>query len=375
MKRVIFVGMLPPNSHNPEERRFVQEIESQVTSLVYLRGVGIKGLRLHHLASVPSRVLQRHPGGSGVRCNSLLIVPIRNSLGRRFNARWLSRQLLRLTAGQPGDWTLWTRFPSPELVDAVASVRFGNVVYEPIDSYAAAEDLSAAERRRITEAENRLASFATVVAGGLGLAERFRTARAGSHWLPFGCDLSNRRSGPGVDAGVPKPRLCVVGEFDWRMDETLLRGLARRHPEWQLVLAGPRCRPWGASMEGLRNVFWLGRIPSQRVPSVIADCDVTLVPYRLTDWTRTCLPVKVFDYLTEGKPVVATPLPELSLFADVVEAVPAEGFDQAIARALARDSEVASQRRRKAATRYTVQGRAKHAVRLADGPVLLPAAG
>jgi glycosyltransferase involved in cell wall biosynthesis len=280
-----------------------------------------------------------------------------------------------LTAGRPGDWTLWTRFPSPELVDALATLRFGTVVYEPIDSYAAAEDLSAPERRRIIEAEDRLASFATVVAGGLGLAERFRTARAGSHWLPFGYDLRDCRGGPGVDAFIPRPRLCVVGEFDWRVDEELLRGLARRHPEWQLVLAGPRRRPWGVGLEGLRNVLWLGRIPAQRVRSVIADCDVTLVPYRLTDWTRACLPVKVFEYLAAGKPVVATPLPELSLFADVVEIVPAEGFDQAIARTLESDHEAVAQHRQNAAKRYTLQGRARHAVRLAYEPVRLPAAG
>jgi glycosyltransferase involved in cell wall biosynthesis len=367
--------MIPPNSHNPEERRFVQEIESRVTTLVYLRGIGIKGLRPHHLASIPSRVFERRASARGVRCRSLFILPTRNGLGRRFNTRWLSRQLLRLTAGRPGDWTLWTRFPSPELVDALASVRFGCVIYEPIDSYSAAEDLSAPERQRIADAEDRLARFATVVAGGLGLAERFRTARAGSHWLPFGHDLSDCRSGPGVDASIPKPRLCVVGEFDWRMDEELLCGLARRHPEWQLVLAGPRRRPWGAGLKGLPNVFWLGRIPSQRVPSVIAECDVTLVPYRLTDWTRMCLPVKVFEYLAEGKPVVATPLPELSLFADVVETAPAEGFDHAIAQALKSDSAAAAHERRNAAKRYTIQSRARHAVRLAYAPVGLPAAG
>jgi glycosyltransferase involved in cell wall biosynthesis len=248
-------------------------------------------------------------------------------------------------------------------------------VYEPIDSYAAAQDLSPAESHRIVQSERVLIRRAMVISGALGLAERFRTAPGGSHWLPFCHDLTGRLDGKGVGAAIARPRLCVVGEFDWRVDEALLCQLAARHPEWQLVMAGPRRRAWGELLTGFANVHWLGRIPTSRVRPVIADCDITLIPYRLTDWTQTCLPVKVFEYLAEAKPVVATPLPELSLLKDVVSLVPADQFEAAIAQGMSQTGQKACDHRRRASTRFTLQARARAAARLLQGePALAPTA-
>jgi hypothetical protein len=108
-------------------------------------------------------------------------------------------------------------------------------------------------------------------------------------------------------------------------------------------------------------------VPADRVHAVIADCEVALIPYRLTDWTSACLPVKVFDYLAEGKPVVATPLPELSLFKDVVTLVAAEDFEGGIVETLDRTGRKVRAQRRWASKRFTMQDRANHAAGLLKG--------
>jgi glycosyltransferase involved in cell wall biosynthesis len=248
-------------------------------------------------------------------------------------------------------------------------------VYEPIDLYSAAEDLSIDDRDRLIRAEERLRRWATVVTGGMGLAERFRGAAGGTHWLPFGCDLRPTPDEAGVPKSIGYPRLTVVGELDWRVDEALLEAIAVSRPEWNLVLVGPRREPWGRRLERLGNVHWLGRIPSERIPSIVRDCDLTLIPYRLTEWTAACLPVKVFEYLAQGKPVVATPLPELALLRDVVTVVSPSHFETAIAWALRRTGGGAARRRARAATRFTLQGRARRAARLLqEEPALAPTA-
>lgn len=369
MRGLIFVGMLGPDSHNPEERRFVEELAGHFDQVHYLRGIGIKGLRPHQLASIPSRITDRRRkprGDSPIRIGSLRIVPLRFAAAR-LNIAWLRRQLEKMTQGAPREWTLWTRFPSPELVSAVLDLPFGQVVYEPIDRYVAAPNFSTAERERMATAEARLIERATVVTGGRGLAEQFRMAAGGSHWLPFGQDLDNHSDGPGLPAEIGRPRLGVVGRLDWRLDEPLLVGLMTRHLEWRLVLVGPRAQPWGSDLERLQNVHWLGLVPSERVRSLIAGCDVTLIPYRLSEWTRACLPVKLFDYLGEGKPVVATPLSELAPFADVVTLAPPDQFDVAVERALAETTPQAADSRRRAASRFTIQDRARRAAALLAG--------
>jgi hypothetical protein len=368
---LIFVGMVGPESHNQEELRFVEELSPSFGITYYLRGAGVKGLRLHQLKSVPGRLKggrTRHDS-TDLRVGSLFVIPLRRA-ARRFNAGSIRRQVHNIMKSAPGEWTIWIRFPSPELVDAIDRTPEVRVVYEPIDLYSAAEDLSPAQSERLLDAEARLAKRATVVAGGNQLAERFKGSAGGSHWLPFGRDQRQPANGAGLPVEISRPRLGLVGCLDWRVDESLLVSLMSAHPDWQLILAGPRVRPWGFRLEGLPNVHWLGRIPVDRVGSVIRDCEVTLIPYRLIPWTRHCLPVKTFEYLAEGKPVVATPLPELELLRGVVTIAPAASFGEAVEAALDDTGAPAQERRRQAADRFTLQDRARQATDLVHGKEL-----
>jgi glycosyltransferase involved in cell wall biosynthesis len=362
LTKILFVGMLPPESHNSEERRFVQELGRQVHQIRYMRGIGVKGLGLRHIARLISR---KRPAAPSVQ-HTLAIVPLRNRMVRPINVKWLQKQLVAAADGVPRDWVFWTRFPSPELVAAAANIPFREIVYEPIDKYPAAGDFSLSESRRILAAEAQLVEIATVITGARSLAESFRGSAGGSHWLPFGHDVGRASQGAGLPNALRRPRLAVVGELDWRIDDELLARLGWQHPEWTLILVGPRRRNWGSPLQGLKNVLWLGRIPAERVRMVVRDCDVTLIPYRITEWTRACLPVKLFEYLAEGKPVVTVPLPELKPFDDVVTSVPAEQFEAAIAVALRDDDDDAQRRRRQTALRFTLEDRARRAAGLLE---------
>jgi glycosyltransferase involved in cell wall biosynthesis len=77
------------------------------------------------------------------------------------------------------------------------------------------------------------------------------------------------------------------------------------------------------------NVHWLGLQSYAALPRVVAAFDVALIPYLENDYTRSCFPLKVYEYLAAGKPVVATGLPELAKLAPDV--LLTAGTDQAVA--------------------------------------------
>ncbi len=273
----------------------------------------------------------------------------------------IERRLAALTGGRYEEWVLWLRFPSPELVRAIRGLDFGQVVYEPVDHYAAEPLFSADDRRRLGNAERELAQRAMIVTTSAGMARQFQSAPGGSHWLPIGNDASLQAIPSARLSAIPRPRLGVVGSLDWLADEALLLEVAARRPDWQLVLAGPREADWGARLETKPNVHWLGTLTPAEARGVIAGCDVALNPCVLNEWTETALPVKIFDYLAEGRPVVSTPMAELDIFKDLVELVPGGEFVAAIERALLTDDPQAIRRRTQAAARFTTQDRARRA--------------
>lgn len=277
----------------------------------------------------------------------------------------IKQRLTALTKGRFNEWVLWLRFPSPELVCALRGVAVARIVYEPVDHYAAEPLFSPSDRERLERAEQELTRRAMVVTTSAGLAKHFEAAPAGSHWLPIGTDTNLRATNHRGLNNIPRPRLGVVGSLDWLADEDLLVEVATRRPAWHLVLAGPRDAGWGRRLQGLSNVHWLGTLKPEQARGVIAGCDVALNPCVLNEWTEVALPVKVFDYLAEGKPVVSTPMSELDIFRDLIELAPADRFIPAIEEALATDSPQASARRKQASQRFTSQDRARRAFELA----------
>ena len=83
------------------------------------------------------------------------------------------------------------------------------------------------------------------------------------------------------------------------------------------------------------NIHLLGPRPYAELPAYLRGADVGLIPALINDYTRAMFPMKFFEYLAAGLPVVATPLPALESHAGLLERAPdAAGFAAAIERIL-----------------------------------------
>lgn len=118
---------------------------------------------------------------------------------------------------------------------------------------------------------------------------------------------------------VPHPRIGYVGNIFSILDFRLLEDVFRKNPRWQLVLVGPTER--GVPIENLRklpNVHFMGPRPYGSVPGVLRRMDAGLIPFVINEFTRAINPLKLYEYLAVGLPVIATRLPELERFRGLV---------------------------------------------------------
>jgi glycosyltransferase involved in cell wall biosynthesis len=147
--------------------------------------------------------------------------------------------------------------------------------------------------------------------------------------IPNGVDVEwfRRRS---VEEGcpedleqLPRPRVGYIGTIaDW-IDFPLIERTARALPEVSFVFIGPLdSNRRQRDLSNLPNVRWLGRKPYESVPLYVQGCDVCWIPFGAGRITENTNPIKLFEYLSLGKPVVATGLPEVLPFVagDVVYA-------------------------------------------------------
>ena len=135
-------------------------------------------------------------------------------------------------------------------------------------------------------------------------------------------------------ASIPRPRIGYVGRIKSQMDWKTLIGIARRRPDWSLVLVGPighmgRFAADQAELFRLPNVHYLGNRSVREVPGYIQHMDVCLLCYALTDYTRYIFPLKLHEYLASGRPVVGSDIRTLRDFSSTVRI--AYGLDDWVA--------------------------------------------
>jgi glycosyltransferase involved in cell wall biosynthesis len=141
-------------------------------------------------------------------------------------------------------------------------------------------------------------------------------------------------------AKLPHPRIGYLGNIFSHLDFRLLEDLFTQNSSWHLVLVGPVERGAPISkLAALPNVHFLGKRPYQAVPSVLSEMDVGLIPFVVNDFTRAINPLKLYEYLAVGLPVVGTRLPELEKFGGLIriENNDAASFGRAIEETLRAD--------------------------------------
>jgi glycosyltransferase involved in cell wall biosynthesis len=143
---------------------------------------------------------------------------------------------------------------------------------------------------------------------------------------------------------------AVVGYFggihDW-FDVALVEEVARRRPDWRLWLIGDTYRCDVEALRALPSVTFFGEVPYVQLPRVVSCFQIGIIPFKVSPLTLATNPVKVYEMLAAGLPVVSVDLPELRLLAPLVALARTAGeFVARIAEALADDSPAARARRR-----------------------------
>ncbi|MEJ2880814.1 glycosyltransferase family protein [Pedobacter sp. GR22-6] len=106
---------------------------------------------------------------------------------------------------------------------------------------------------------------------------------------------------------IPRPIIGYFGHVERRMDFPLLEEVALSNPDRSFVFVGPVSEEFVPSdFKDHKNVYFTGRLPYEDMPSVIKGFDIAMIPFKKDDVSYTIFPLKLFEYLGAGKPVIST---------------------------------------------------------------------
>lgn len=277
-----------------------------------------------------------------------------NQINQRMLANRITHQLQSQGIRQP---VLWIYPPhSAPLVG-----KFNEIlsVYHCIDRFSAGTN--GKKRQVIEHQENELLGKVDIIfTHSIGLKSLLQgKSNQPIFMLPSAADVAFFQTFQATHpdlSGIPHPRLGIFGTLDERIDSTTLLQLGSSHPEWQFLLVG-RVRPGFEHLSQLKllpNIHLLGNRPHADLPSLMNGCDVLLAPYTSGEKTEFINPLKIYEYLAIGKPVVSTPLPEIQeLGRFLLFATNPDEFVQGISDALVNETHDKTAERRLAAKEYS----------------------
>jgi glycosyltransferase involved in cell wall biosynthesis len=275
----------------------------------------------------------------------------------------LRRALRELQAAEPIVW-----FHRPSMIDLINEVPSPRLLlYHVVDEYTTYGGVTPDGRRRMEEQEKTMMSLVDAV---IVVSEKLfgdkRPFNPNTYLVPNGVNYQ-AFSAALADPQLPddlwairRPRLGYVGLIGSKLNLSMLYELAQQDPEWSLVLVGDVSRSvegWQALL-AMPNVHHLGPVDGTQVPYYVKGFDVGLMPYEQNRHADYIDPMKLYDYLAAGIPVVSLDIPAVHRFSEHIHiAGTPQDFARAVRAALADTAPERRQARREVAAQNSWEAR------------------
>ncbi len=286
----------------------------------------------------------------------VLSLPVMLPFSHRFSLlNWLNqwwavaiirRHMETLGMRAPIVWTY-----TPLVGSRISSLGGCRLVYDCVDAQGQYPGMG----RYVDGMEEDLLRRADVVfVTSEALLERAGRLAARVHLVPNGVDAEHLRRAtlpetevPDDVAGLSRPVIGFVGALAEWIDFEAIRALAERRPSWSIVLIGPAKRAGEVhTLERFGNVRLLGMRPKESLPGYLKAFDACISPFRPGELATAADPLKVYEYLAAGRPVVLSGLPAMERLAGLVYVARGpEDYVSQVERALEENTEARVQQR------------------------------
>lgn len=376
IRAVVFIGMNPwEHSAINDSVRFLAAACTKVDCLYIEPPLGLRGAmsnpgrllhdfhweqKVYRQVTVYTPPLGFAPVGLGLRkhADHLNAATFARTLERLYGASWREQTLVYISS-----WSYTQTY-------FIKSLRPKHLVFHILDDSLAFPEI---ENHPRVLAENKLfyrylmTAGSVIIAVSQELADKYsRLYHREVQLLKNGVNVKHFWAGdlsePVDMQTISKPVLMYTGSINSWIDLDLLARLADDRPGYSLVLIGhyyegsTNADQW-RELLAKTNVHWLKSKPYAMLPAYLQHAAALILPRTQDEHSLASDPLKLYEYLSTGKPVISTALPAVDDFREFVYVAGQEDFTTQADRALKEQNQEKAQRQSKMMEKHSWSAR------------------
>ncbi len=216
--------------------------------------------------------------------------------------------------------------PLAEIIDS------SFLVYDCMDNHAGFRHNS---RHILSEEEALIRSADKVIVTADKLFEMIKDIRP-AVMIPNAVEYEHFSDKPSqLKIASDRPVVGYLGAISSWFDIDLVVEAANVYPDWDFHLVGEVTDLSIKNAEKLSNIHFWGEVPYEDAPSYVHAFDVCIIPFKINELTECTNPIKAYEYLAAGKPVVTTDMHDLrGMHSEIRTAETAQKFIEALKTAM-----------------------------------------
>jgi len=198
------------------------------------------------------------------------------------------------------------------------------LVFDAVDNWLEHPELNYA-KREIKEGYEEIKKEADLIfTVSHSLKSFFEENRTNVYCIPNGVDINffqiDRKGNiPRDIKNVSPPIVGYAGKIQERIDVSLMGFLAENLPGINFVFIGQIInRKTIKSLLRYKNIHYLGDKHYSLLSYYLSCFDICIIPHKISRLTLSMNPIKLYEYLAAGKPVVTTDIAGAEIFKDCI---------------------------------------------------------
>lgn len=221
---------------------------------------------------------------------------------------------------------LWTFNPLTNLY--IKLNKFKSTIYHAVDSIEHQPDMP---KDLIIRNEKYLATKVNnIFVTSPNLLKKLSTYNKAISYFGNVCDFNHFAKSLSITSefipkdivNIKKPIVGFIGSIsEYKLDFDLINKVAKENKNISFVFIGPTDDTKDKSkikeIEKRDNIYLLGYKKYESLPNYCAHIDVGWLPLLMNQYTKSMFPMKFFEYLAAGLPVVSTAIDSLKKYSEV----------------------------------------------------------